>query len=709
MLQEAAVTVRPPEKITVPEAAEKYRYLRNIGSYQGPWKNSMTPYLVEPMEEFTNELLSTVVFVGPSQCGKTDMCLNFLTYKTKSDPSDMMIVQTTQTTARDFSISRVDRLHRHSPLIGSELLPQKDADNVFDKRYRSGMLLRMSWPSANELSGRPVPIVWETDYDRMPMDVDGEGTPYVLGQARTTSFGRNGKVIVESSPGFPIMKTDWIPKTPHEAPPCDGILQIYNMGDRRRWYWRCVKCKNSFEPHRRYLAWDASNDFVEAGETARIVCPFCGQFYREKETKEAPGKHGMNQLFKDGGQAMWVRDGQRWTPEGIEGKSYRSQVGSFWLFGVAAAFANWSSQIQALLAAEQEYEETNSENTLKTVLNTKFGEAYMPKAQQKLRAAEEIRGRAKEALGQRVVPNGVRFLVATIDVQSNRFEVQVHGVGVEDIWVIDRFKVQWSKRRDEERPDQFRFAKPAGYEEDWRLLVEEVLLKTYPLQADPTRAMAIYQTFCDSGGEDGVTTKAYNFVRWLRWGYSGPFAEENDEMKALYPWHPQLAARFHLVKGNPLPNAPRVEVRYPDSQKKDQWAGARGEIEVVFINSNMMKDTLDGILERKEAGGRINFPAWLPLTFYKELTVETKDPNTKKWVNPNRYRNESWDLLVYLLAGLLHRSISWEHITWNAPPSWADEFNRNDMVISLIKDEKPFETATKKKIPSLADLGADLG
>lgn len=711
MLAEAAAAVRPPEKITVPEAAEKYRYLKNVGSYQGPWRNSMTPYLVEPMQEFTNELKSTVVFIGPSQCGKTDMCLNFLTYKAKSDPSDMMIVQTTAGTARDFSITRVDRLHRHSPQVGAELMPSKDSNNVYDKRYRSGMILRLSWPSANELSGRPVPIVWETDYDRMPMDVDGEGTPYILGQARTTSFGRNGKVIIESSPGFPIDKPDWVPKTPHEAPPCDGSLAIYNQGDRRRWYWRCVnpKCQHAFEPHRRYMQWDISEDAVESGESVRIVCPHCAQVYREHETKEAPGKHGMNQLFEDGGHARWVKDGMIWRPDGLEGKAYRSDVASFWLFGAAAAFANWSKHVQSLIAAEKEYEETNSENTLKTVMNTKFGEAYMPKAQQKLRAAEEIRSRSTDRWGQREVPDGVRFLVATIDVQNNRFEVQVHGVGVEDVWVIDRYKVQYSKREQEDNAGQLKWVNPASYAEDWRQLVQEVLLKTYPLQSDPKKHMAIYQAFCDSAGEDGVTTNAYDFVRWLRWGYDGPFAAEDQETKLKYPWHPHLASRFHLIKGDPQPKAPRIRVEYPDSQRKDRFAGARGEIEVIMINTNSMKDTLDGILNRLEPGGRINFPAWLPLTFYKELTVEVKDPATSKWKNVNRYRNESWDLLVYLYAGLLHRTIHWEHIDWGRPPTWAEELSKNDMVFLIEVEETPLAETPREPTVDLEDLGAELG
>lgn len=705
MVVAAAEGVRPPERLTVPEAAAKYRKLKNVGSYEGPWRNETTPYLVEPMEEFTNELYSTVCFVGPAQCGKTDMYLNYLTYTVICDPADIGLVQTVKATARDFSITRVDRLHRATPEVGERMLLTKDADNVFDKRYRSGMIQRFLWPSINELSGRPVPRMWLTDYDRMTMDVDGEGTPYYLAKARTTSFRRLGKTIVESSPGFMVTDPTWVPKTKHEAPPCEGILAIYNSGDRRRWYWRCVKCKNAFEPHRSILRFPNSEDPLEAGAGAHLLCPHCEQAYYEHDT-DVPGKYNMNQLHQHGGNARWVKDGQLWLPDGLHGRGARSDVASFWLMGVAAAFASWSDQVSSLVAAEREYLDNGSETSLKTVINTKFGEPYLPKAQQMARLPEVLRSRAKD-YGQKVVPFGVRFLIATIDVQKNRFIVQVHGVGTDDIWVIDRYEIKYSKREQADYPGQFQFVNPAANAEDWRLLVPEVMMKTYPLMDDPDRHMAIFHTFCDSGGREGVTSNSYDFVRWLRWGYEN--SQEPEEMQAMYPWYPHLAARFQLLKGDPIINAPRVRLGFPDSERKDRHAGARGEIPVLFINTNLMKDKLDGMLDRTEPGGRINFPNWLPVNFYKELTVEIKDPKTLKWENPNKFRNESWDLLVYCLSGLLHRTIGWEHIAWDDPPSWAAEWDKNDMVFKLHEEETPFENEDDDTVADLSKLGELLG
>lgn len=689
MVVAAAEGVRPPERLYVNEAAHKYRILKNPGGgYEGPWLDETTPYLVEPQHELTNDLYSTVCFVGPAQCGKTDMYLNYLTYTVVCDPADLMLVQTVQSTARDFSITRVDRMHRYSEAVGSRLLPTKDADNVFDKRYRSGMIQRFGWPSVNELSGRPIPRIWLTDYDRMTMNVDGEGTPYFLANVRTTSFKRLGKTVVESSPGFMVTNTQWAPKSKHEAPPCEGILSIYNGGDRRRWYWQCVSCKNTFEPHRSLMRWPNSEDPLECGEQAYMQCPHCDQKYYESETNGIPGKYGMNQLHEWGGQARWVKDGQVWTPEGLHGKAVRSKTASFWLMGVAAAFSTWSDLVTSYVQAKQEYAENSSEQSLKTVMNTKWGEPHTPVAMQEARLPEELKSRAQD-YGHKVVPHGARFLITTIDVQKHRFVVQVHAIGTDDIWVIDRYEIKYSKREQEDMPGQLQFVNPAAYQEDWRQLVTEVMMKTYPLADDPERHMAIHHTFCDSGGKEGVTSNAYNFVRWLRWGYEN--SEETQEMQELYPWKPHLAARFQLLKGSPLPNDPHTRLGFPDSERKDRHAGARGEIPVLFINTNALKDKLNGILDRTEPGGRINFPKWLPINFYKELCVETKDEKNGKWVNVNKYRNESWDLLVYCLAGLLHRTVGWEHIDWTDPPTWAATWDLNDMVFRLAEDEEPWE------------------
>lgn len=701
LILDSAEAVRPAKRMTVSQAAEAYRRLNNPGSYVGPWLNDVTPYLVEPMDILQSQKFTGMAFAGPAQTGKTDMVINWVGYSAKCDPADMMIVQTSQTTSRDFSIRRVDRLHRHSPEIGAMLAAGTQSDNTFDKQYRSGMMLSLSWPAINELSGKPIPRLWLTDYDRMPENIDGEGSAFSLARKRATTYRSHGMCAVESSPGYAVENPKWVRTTPHEAPPTKGILAIYNQGDRRLWYWQCIDCFKWFEPDFRLLQYPDTEDAMEAAENAYLCCPHCNGVYHHDPVDGRPGKHEMNKAGR------WVPDNCTIDKDGvIHGKPIRSSIASFWLKGVAAAFSDWKTLVFNFITAEREYESNQSEEALKTTVNTDQGHPYTPKSMINDRVPEVLRARAKP-LAKRMVPVGVRFLVATIDVQKNRFVVQVHGIHANrDISIVDRFEIKKSKRVDED--GERLWVKPGSHPEDWKLLVEEVLNKTYPLIDGSGREMGVRFTLCDSAGKDGTTSNAYNFYRWLRYGPRDGLDdnEEYQEDEDDANWKPGMAGRFMLLKGASTKSAPRVSISYPDSQRKDRHAGARGEVPVLMINTNLLKDALNHMLDRTEPGMGVLFPDWLPDNFYIELTVEVKDPN-KGWLNPKNFRNESWDLLAYCLAALLTPAINVEHINWREPPAWAEDWDANDLVFDPEIDDKPYEAEPKKR-KSLKELASNL-
>lgn len=699
MALDAAQGVRPPERLTVGEAAEKHRRINNKGSYVGPWKNTMTPYLVEPMSVLTDLRYNGMIFVGPAQCGKTELYLNWHTYTVMVDPADLMLIQTSQATASDFSKRRVDRLHRDSPKVGERLMDGRNKDNTHDKHYRGGAMINLSWPSINEMSGKPVPRMFLTDYDRMDQDIDGNGSPWFLAEARTTSFERHGMTAAESSPSFPITDPRWTPKSKHEAPPTEGILSLYNTGDRRRWYWPCVSCGFSFEPHFKLLKWPESDDFLESAVNAWLECPHCQARYKEKASKWSggilPGKHQMNQ------RGTWLQDGQSLTPDGeIIGTAMRSETASFWLNGAAARFRTWRSLVLKYLQAEAEFKRTGSEDLLKTTYNVHQGVPYIPKSMESNRLPETLKDRAED-LGHKVVPRNVRFLVASIDVQKNRFVVQIQGVGQGgDIWIIDRFEVRYSRRQDEEREGQVHFVRPFVYKEDWRVLLTEVMLKSYPLSDGSGREMGIKLTVCDSGGMDEGTANSYEFYRWLK---KGPIDEDIDS-EDWPEWTPGLHGRFQLYKG--VPKGPRVRIDYPDSKRKDRNAGARGEIPVMFTNTNSLKNQIDSMLERKLDGtGKIHYADWFDIDFFKELCVEVKN-HKGEWENPKRFRNESWDCLVMMQAGLIEtRHIGIEVIDWSDPPNYALEWDLNELVFDPVESENAIasESQTDYDLSKLAE------
>lgn len=680
-----AQMLRPPERLTVSGAAAKYRRLNNANAYVGPWLNSMAPYMVEPMDVFASRFFDSMAFVGPAQCGKTDgLILNTAAYSIKVDPMDTMIVCPTNTAARDFSMRRIDRLHQHSPEIGKMMLGSSDADNKFDKQYTTGMILSISWPTPTELAGKPIGRVILTDRDRMPDSVggaeDGDGEPFDLAKKRTTTFGSNAMTVAESSPSRDVKDRKWIPATLHEAPPAGGIIGLYNRGDRRRWYWGCPHCDRYFEGRFEMLNYDRKPGMsnYEAGLTARMECPHC-------ESQIHPDNRYEMNLW-----GMWVKDGQAINKFGnIFGPAPRTKMASFWLRGVAAAFVTWSDLVMMYLDAMDSYDRTRSEEALKKFYNNDLGEPYYSKLLDEVRVPETLKSRADKVPEHLVrhVPEGVRFLVAQVDVQKNMFVVQVKGImpGTPfDIKVIDRFEVKYSKRLDEN--GERIWVKPAVHLDDWKELVEHVMQKEYPLADGSGRMMGVRLTGCDSGGKAGVTGKAYDFYRYLR---------DNG-----------LAARFVLLKGDPKVGQPRTRVSFPDSQRKDMKSAARGDIPILMLNSNLLKDDLNGRLDCLEPGkGMCSWPDWLPLHFYQELCAEIRTAD-KGWEHVGQYRNEAWDLFYYAIGMCISKYIQIERIDWNNPPGWAAPWDENDLVRAA-EQESSFTNGVKSRY-DFAALGKSL-
>ncbi len=578
--------------------------------------------------------------------------INGLAYSVKVDPMDTMLYCPTNSAARDFSIRRVDRLHRHSPEIGAMLLKGRDADNVMDKHYVTGMIFTISWPSVTELAGRPVGRIIMTDFDRMPIDVGGDGNAFDLATKRTTTFGTFAMCAAESSPSHPILDHKWIPRSPHEAPPCTGIMALYNRGDRRRWQWPCLHCWTWFEGKFDLLVWDDKPESnLEKASTAHMACPHCGTMIHPDE------RHEMQQW------GMWVPEGMHVNNKGqLAGKRPRTTFASYWLRGTAAAFVTWPKLVLTYLDAHDEHERTGSEESLKKFWNNDMGEPYVPKITDSIRLPEAMKSRAEE-LPEQMVPEGVRFIVANVDVQKNAFVVQVHGIlpgRPHDVVVIDRFNISKSKRVDEDGDPEL--VKPNAYLDDWQLLKEQVMDKEYELGDGSGRMMKVKFTTCDSGGQVGVTDRAYDFYRWLR---------ERGEN-----------GRFILVKGDRNPSAPRTRISYPDSQKKDNKSAARGDIPLLMFNPNMLKDALNGRLDVIEPGrGMFHYPKWLPDSWYAEMCAEVR--TEKGWENPQKLRNEAWDLSYYCLGVCISpKLLNVEMIDWENPPAWADVWDKNALVRS---------------------------
>ncbi|MBJ8388371.1 phage terminase large subunit family protein [Citrobacter cronae] len=660
--------IRAPRRMPVAEAVHKYmRVPVGVGN-SVEWDPNLAPYVVEPMNCLASREYDAVIFVGPARTGKTIGLIDgWVMYNVVCDPSDMLIIQMTEEKAREHSKKRLARTFRVSPEVACRLSPSRNDNNVHDRTFLAGNYLKIGWPSINIMSSSDFKCVALTDYDRFPEDIDGEGDGFSLASKRTTTFMSAGMTLVESSPGREITNTKWRKKSPHEAPPTTGILSLYNRGDRRRWYWPCPHCGEYFQPAMEAMTgYREMSDPVKASEAAHIDCPHCSGMITADRKRELNGK------------GVWLREGQTIDREGnIIGDARRSRIASFWMEGPAAAYQTWAQLVYKLLTAEQDYEATGSEETLKTVINTDWGLPYLPRAASEQRRADVLMLRAED-YGKRLVPPKVRFLLASVDVQGGkkrRFVVQIIGYGENgERWLVDRYNIRQSLRCDENGEAQQ--VHPGSYPEDWQLLITDVLEKTYVLQSDPSRRMPILAMAVDSGGEDGVTDNAYKFWRQCR--------------------RDGLGKRVYLIKGDSTRRQKIITKTHPDNTgRSDRRADARGEVPVYLLQTDLLKDQLSNNLERETPGaGYIHFPDWLGEWFYEELTYEERGTDGK-WRKPGKGNNEAFDLFCYAHAVAVLRG--YEKIRdWEQPPAWAAAQESNS---NIIDGERPREIAVKKAVP----------
>ncbi len=634
--------LRAPRRMRVADAVAQYMRVPMGAGNSVPWDPLVAPYVIEPMNCLASREYDAVIFVGPARTGKTIGLIDgWVIYNVICDPADMLIIQMTEEKAREHSKKRLARTFRVSPEVVSRLSPNKNDNNVYDRTFLAGNYLKIGWPSVNIMSSSDYKCVALTDYDRFPEDIDGEGDAFSLASKRTTTFMSSGMTLVESSPGRDVKDVKWRRTSPHEAPPTTGILSLYNRGDRRRWYWPCPHCGEYFQPCGDVVAgFRDIADPVLASEAAYIQCPSCSGRIMPEQKRELNGR------------GVWLRDGESINADGSRyGDPRRSRIASFWMEGPAAAYQTLSQLVYKLLAAEQEYETTGSEETLKTVINTDWGLPYLPRASMEQRKSELLEQRA-EPVPSRSVPDGVNFLVATVDVQAERhrrFVVQVTGYGSRgERWIIDRYNITQSLRGDSDGESQR--IDPASYPEDWDVLLTDVFHKSWPLASDPSQQMRLMAMAVDSGGEDGVTDNAYKF--WRRCRRDG------------------LGKRIYLFKGDSIRRAKLITRTFPDNTgRTGRRAQAAGDVPLWLLQTDALKDRVNNALWRDSPGpGYVHFPDWLGSWFYDELTYEERSSDGK-WSKPGRGANEAFDLMVYAEAlVILH---GYEKIRWPDAPEWA--------------------------------------
>lgn len=637
-LRKAMPSLRPGERLTVTEAAEKYMKVR-VGDQWQPFRRDVTPYMVEPTDMIGSRKFRGLVFVGPSQSGKTQMLQAALAHAIMCDPGRVAFFQMTREAAAEFERNKLSPMIRNSPDLRERQAAGRGADNMYQKLYSGGTQLSLDWPTITKLSSATMRLVLGTDYDHFPESIDGEGPGYDLMRARARSFMSRGMVVVESSPGAPLTDENWRAATPHDSPPVSyGVLSIYPDGTRGRFYWPCVNCGVEFEPTFRRLVYPESADPVEAGEAAEMKCPHCeGTF----------GHHHKRDL---NGQGRWLHE----TPDGrvvpIDHPDVRrTDLASFWADGAIAAFSTWAELVQQYRQGVEMFDRTGDEEKLKAAYNTGQAQPYLPRS-----ATSEtevtLQGLKDKSRGldtpQGVAPRWARYVFVSVDVQGTSFSVGATAFGEDGRHQpIDRFDLK-------DPPSHLvgadrRTLKPFVIAEDWQVL-DHLSAMSWPVEGTEWRlkptALAV-----DMHGGGSTTENAYAFFRRMRKAGEGRL--------------------WHLTRGQGGTPADRVWLKAPERVHHGSRRRVAKDIQILNMATDRLKDAVAASLHMLD--GSQNYcavPEWMDDTILTEFTSERR---TKKgWEKrPGMVRNESLDHLVQARA--LHILLGGEKINWADPVGWA--------------------------------------
>lgn len=449
----------PDPAQTVAEWADRHRILSSrAASEAGPYRTSRTPYLKAIMEALSpNNPAQRVVFMKSAQVGATEAGNNWIGFCIHRAPGPILAVQPTTDLAKRLSQQRIEPLIEESPDLRALVLParSRDAGNtVLAKRFPGGQLVLTGTNSAVGLRSMPARWLFLDEVDAYPGDLEGEGDPVALAEARTDSFGHRKKIFLASTPTIKGLSR---------------IEREFELTGQRRYHVPCPHCGGlqwlKFERLRR-----------EKGRpgTAAYLCEHC----------EAP----IAERHK-----TWMMDeenGADWLPTAAPDVQTSAETAGVIGFHISGLYSplGWLSWEEIARRWDQAQ---GNDSALKTVKNTVLGETWAERGEapdwQRLyeRREDWQLGRA---------PAGVLILTAGIDVQRDRIEIDVWGWGRNlRSWLVDHVVLEGDTARAEVWTD-----------------LNEFLGMTWE-HASGAR-MSLARVAIDSG--DGATTDAvYAWVR----------------------------------------------------------------------------------------------------------------------------------------------------------------------------------------------------
>ncbi len=690
LVADALPLLDAPSRITVTDAAERSLRVPVAGKWSA-YDRSVTPYTIEPQDVSQSRRFKGVVFVGPSQSGKSQMLLSVSAHAITCAPGPVQLIHMTKTDADAWVEEKLDPAISNSPLL-HERLGKAREDSTFSRKRFKGMRLGIGYPVANQLSSRSQRMVLLTDYDHMPQRLGPkdapEASPWGMALQRIRTFLSRGCVFAESTPAFPVDEDkarEANPLEPHLMPATTGgIVNLYNEGTRARWFWECLDCAEYFEPTYERLGYNRDLDPGEAGDQAHMVCPHCGSVIHHRQKAEmnrraAQGHGGWLHESRDVDEASGKRRLVRIDDPAIRNTPFASYA----LNGAAATFASWSALVERYETARRKAESDGDDLDFAGVHYTEIGVPYRRAGDEDedTLTIEDLR-RNPLRIAKGLAPVWARFVTVMVDVQGNRFEIMVMAWGAEGERVaIDRFAIHQppdDAPRAKGCDGKYRGVDPGRYAED-AAVIAELADRVYPVE----------------GAEWGLKPLAVVV------DFNGPAGWSDNAEKF---WRKQARAgrggRVYLSIGRGGFNQ-RDRVWHEAPERASGGGKGRG-IKLLNMAVDRLKDSVVAALGRSDTPiNAQHVPAWMESEHLAEHLAEKR--GAKGWeLKKGVLRNESLDHSVQALALAEHLGLN--RVNWEAPPEWCVAGLLNPNAVQLARPNQaegagePLEQARPRQI-----------
>ena len=374
-----------------------------------------------------------VCAVMGSQMSKTETMVNIIGARLDHKPVPMLYVAPTKTFVENVFEPRLRALIEQCPALWLKRRPGKQEKKTI--KHIAGVTVRMAWAgSATEMAGQAACKVFVDERDRMDDNVEGEGDPVELADARHSTYP-DGQTIVFSTPTLGTAELDvqdgmeFFKSTPLSADQdsefTSATWKLWQEGTRKHWAVPCPDCGDYFIPRFKQL-WFPHDKAgracppLQAHEEARLLCYVCGELIHPKH------KQDMN------ARGVFVAPGQTINLAGeVQGACPSSSTDSFWISGLMSPWVTWGELAEKWLTAVH----SGDPERIQAVLNTKFGELYSVAGDAP--PPDVVRGlRQPYQIGD--LPAGILRIFMGVDVQKDRLVWVMRGFGVDmESWLLD--------------------------------------------------------------------------------------------------------------------------------------------------------------------------------------------------------------------------------------------------------------------------------